>query len=192
MTNKTAETAVPILPVLAERWSPRSYDADYQLSREKLLAVLEAARWAPSANNGQPWRFSVLERGSELHGKVCEQLNGFNQIWAPKASTLVVVSALTKRPDGEPYRGAHYDVGLAVQSMVIQAHAMGLVAHQMSGANRDAVHEVLGLGSDLEVLVLVALGKAASPDALEAAARERELAPRTRLPLSELVLTDLK
>jgi nitroreductase len=192
MTNKTAETSVPILPVLAERWSPRSYDAEYQLSREELLAVLEAARWAPSANNGQPWRFSVLERGTEAHTEVSERLSGFNQVWAPKASCLIVVSALTKRADGEPYRGAHYDVGLAVQSMVIQAHSMGLVAHQMSGADRAAIHELLGQGDDLEVLVLVAIGKAAPADALEGSARERELAPRTRLPLSELVLTELK
>jgi nitroreductase len=186
--KKTAETAVPILPALAERWSPRAYEASHSLSKDELTAVLEAARWAPSANNGQPWRFSVLERGSELHRLVSEQLTGFNQAWAPNASHLVVVSTLTKRADGEPYRSAHFDAGLAVQSMAVQAEALGLAAHVMAGADREEIHRILGLNGELEVLVLVTVGKAADPSTLEGPAHEREVAPRTRLALSEIVL----
>ena len=99
--KKTAITAAQIMPVLAERWSPRSYDTNYELTSHELLSMLEAARWAPSANNAQPWRFSVLTRGTDLFNQVAaEGLSGFNQAWAPNSSALVVVSIKTTTADG--------------------------------------------------------------------------------------------
>ena len=186
--NKTAVTAAPIMPVLAERWSPRSFDKTFEISQHNLLSVLEAARWAPSANNRQPWRFSVLTRGTELHGKVSEHLSGFNQAWAPTASALIVVSVINVTPDGQPYKIGLYDAGLAVSDLVVQAHELGLHAHQMAGFDHAAVHQALGLADDLETVVIVAIGKVASADQLEGPAFEREVAPRTRLTLDEIVL----
>ena len=186
--NKTAVTAAPIMPVLAERWSPRSFDKTYEIAQHELLSVLEAARWAPSANNAQPWRFSVLKRGTELHTKVSEHLSGFNKAWAPHASALIVVSVKNKTADGQPNRTATYDAGLAVSDMVVQAHELGLHAHQMAGFDHDAVHADLGLSEDLDTLVIVVLGKVAPADQLEGPAYEREIAPRTRLTLDEIVL----
>jgi nitroreductase len=186
--NKTAVTAAPIMPVLAERWSPRSYDKNHEIAQHDMLSVLEAARWAPSANNMQPWRFSVLNRGTELHGKVSEQLSGFNQAWAPHASALIVVSVVNRRPDGEPYKGSQYDAGLAVSDMIVQASELGLHAHQMAGFDHDGVHKVLELADNLEALVIVALGKVAPAEELEGPAYEREVQPRTRLTLDEIVL----
>ena len=187
--NKTAITAAQILPVLAERWSPRSFDTNHELSEHELLSILEAARWAPSANNAQPWRFSVLKRGDILHAAVsAEGLSGFNQAWAPNASALVVVSIKTLTADGKENHFAPYDAGLTVANLVIQAHELGLHAHQIGGFIPEALRSVLGLAEDLRPIVVVAIGKVAPADQLQGPAYEREIQPRTRLELDEIVL----
>ena len=186
--NKTAITAAPILPVLAERWSPRSYDAAHEVSQHELTSILEAARWAPSANNGQPWRFSVATRGSELHEKVAAGLNGFNGSWAPSASALIVVSVLKTHADGSEYKSAHYDAGLAVANLTIQAQELGLHTHQMMGIEHATIHQNLGLDDNLAVLLVVSVGKVAAADQLTGPAYEREIQPRVRHALDEIVL----
>jgi nitroreductase len=187
--NKTAITAAPILPVLAERWSPRSFNTEYTLSQHELLSILEAARWAPSANNAQPWRFSVLNRGEELFEKVAaEGLSGFNQAWAPSASTLVVVSIKTLTADGKDNHSAPYDAGLSVANLVTQAHELGLHAHQIGGFVPEALKSILDLAEDLRPIVVVAIGKVAPAEQLQGPAYEREIQPRTRLELDEIVL----
>ena len=187
--QKTAITRAAIAPVLAERWSPRAFDETHTLSQHEALSILEAGRWAASANNGQPWRFSLLRRGEELWSKiVAEGLTGFNQSWAPKASALLVVSVKTQHQDGSPYRSAHYDAALAVATLSIQAEELGLRTHQMMGIVHASVARVLGLADDLEPLVIVAIGKQAPAEVLEGPAYEREVAPRVRLDLDEIVL----
>jgi nitroreductase len=186
--NKTAVTAAPIMPVLAERWSPRAYDDQHQISQHELISVLEAARWAPSANNGQPWRFSVAVRGTELHEKVTSGLSGFNAAWAPRASALIVVSVKKFNADGSAHASAHYDAGLAVATLCVQAQELGLHTHQMAGFMHDALHASLELDDDLEVVVVVSIGKVAPPEVLEGPAFDREIAPRTRFTLDEIVL----
>ena len=186
--NKTAITAAPIMPVLAERWSPRSYDATHEVSNHDLTSILEAARWAPSANNGQPWRFSVAKRGSELHSKIVAGLSGFNAAWSPAASAYVVVSILKTHADGSEYRSAAYDAGLAVANLTIQAQELGLHTHQMMGIDHAAIQASLGLDPNLAVLVIVTLGKVAPAEQLEGPAYEREIQPRVRHSLDEIVL----
>jgi len=187
--NKIAITAAPILPVLANRWSPRAYDTDYKLTQHELLSVLEAARWAPSANNGQPWRFSVLHRGTALHTKFVPALSGWNASWAPHASALIVVSAETLTADGQPNAWAHYDTGLSVGSLIIQAQELNLYTHQMAGLDKAAAAAVLELPEGLEIITVVAIGKLAPVEALaEGPLREREVAPRVRKDLDEIVL----
>lgn len=186
--NKTALTAAPILPILAERWSPRSYDTNFEVTAHDLTSILEAARWAPSANNGQPWRFSVAKRGTDLHGKVVAGLSGFNAAWAPAASALVVVSVLKTNADGSAHRSAHYDAGLAVANLTIQAQELGLHTHQMMGIDHAAIHQSLGLDENLEVLVIVTVGKVAPAEQLEGPAYEREIQPRVRQALEDIVL----
>lgn len=187
--NKSAITVAPIMPVLAERWSPRSFDANYQLTQHELLSILEAARWAPSANNGQPWRFAVVNRGEALFDQVvADGLSGFNQAWAPRSSTLVVVSIQTKLADGRENNGALYDAGLSVANLVIQAQELGLHAHQMSGIVPAGLSNAFGLHEDIRPIVVVAIGKVAPADQLEGPAYEREIQPRTRLELDEIVL----
>lgn len=182
-------TSTPILSALETRFSTRAYDTEYQLSKDELTAVLEAARWAPSGNNGQPWRYSVLQRGTELHTKVSEGLSGFNRSWAPMASNLIVVSTQKFKADGSAYGSAKFDAGLSVGHLIAQASSMGLATRIMGGINHTAIHETLGLEDSLEVLVVIALGKpAASLDGLEQGLVEREHAPRERHSLDEIVL----
>lgn len=190
--KKTAETKVPLLSEIAERWSPRAYDSSYELTKEELLAVLEAGRWAPSAMNIQPWRFSVALRGDDLHTKlVAESLSGFNAAWAPLASAIIFISTKIVNKEGNPYPIAYFDAGLAAQSMMIQAQALGLATHPISGYNHEVAAEALGLEEGRVSVAAIVIGKSIEPSALPEAAQEREMAPRTRLPLEEIVLHGL-
>ena len=186
--SKTAITAAPIMPVLADRWSPRSYDSSYVISQHEMLAILEAARWAPSANNAQPWRFSVATQGTPLFDKVVEGLNGFNAAWAPKASAIIVVSVVATNADGSANKSAPLDAGITIGQLITQAHELGLHAHVIGGVMHDVLHKNLELADNLEVLVALTIGKLAPATDLEGPAYEREIAPRTRLELDEIVL----
>jgi nitroreductase len=187
--NKIAVTAAPIAPVLAERWSPRSFDREYLLTQDQALSILEAGRWAPSANNLQPWRFAYISRDDKLHGEICQRgLTGFNQAWAPDASALIAVSVLKKTVDGKDLPKAMYDAGLAASLMVIQAQELGLHTHQLGGIVREEIQQILNLDDNLELLVLIAVGKIAPAEQLEGPAYEREIAPRVRLDLDEIMI----
>jgi nitroreductase len=185
--NKKPETSAPLNELLEKRWSPRAYDANHLISEQDMLSILEAGRWAPSANNGQPWRFSVAARGTDLHSKVTEGLGGFNQAWAPSASAMIVIS-IKKNEDGTSSAKNFYDAGLAVSLMTVQAQSLDLYSHQMAGIVPEVIQQSLSIPAEFEVAVVVAMGKVASPDVFEGAAYEREIAPRTRLPLEEIVL----
>jgi len=187
--NKIAITAAPIAPVLAERWSPRSFNKDYLLTQHEALSILEAGRWAPSANNLQPWRFAYISKTDELHGAICEKgLTGFNQSWAPNASALIVVAVQVNTADGKENTGRKYDAGLAASMMVVQAQELGLHTHQIGGLVREEILELLKLDSNYEILTIIAVGKIAPAEELEGPAFEREVAPRVRLELDEIML----
>ena len=191
--QKPAETAVEIHPLIANRWSPRAYDENYSMSDSEVLAILEAGRWAPSSNNGQPWAFSVARRGEDLFRIISETaLNGFNAAWAPRASAYFVISTTVLNAEGNPYKPAHFDAGLAAMSMVLQAESLGLATHQIGGFKADELSEALGLaGKNLAPTIVITIGKAASPDILEGGAHEREVGPRSRKPLDEIVIHGL-
>lgn len=187
--NKTAITAAPIAPVLAERWSPRSFNRDYLLSQHEALAILEAGRWAPSSNNSQPWRFAYVPRNSEIHPELCQKgLTGFNQTWAPNASALIVVAVKIETPDGRENTSRKYDAGLSAALMLVQAQEMGLHTHHIGGLVREEIVALLGLDQSYEVLTIIAVGKIAPASELEGPAFEREIAPRVRLTLDEIML----
>jgi len=187
--NKIAITAAPIAPVLAERWSPRSFNKDYLLTQHEALSILEAGRWAPSSNNLQPWRFAYISKTDELHGAICEKgLTGFNQSWAPNASALIVVAVQVNTADGKENTGRKYDAGLAASMMVVQAQELGLHTHHIGGLVREEILELLKLDSNYEILTVIAVGKIAPAEELEGPAFEREVAPRVRLELDEIML----
>lgn len=196
--TKPANTATPISPLLANRWSTRSYDASHVITNEQVLAILEAGRWAPSGNNLQPWRFSVHKRGTDLHTRIStEGLTGFNASWATAASAYFVISRKLFKADGAPHFISTFDCGLAAMSMMIEAEALGLNGHVMGGINHDKVAEIIDLPEDYAVLVIIAIGKPHKLTQAEAEATgrnelyERESAPRERHALSEIVLHGL-
>jgi nitroreductase len=186
--RKTASTTVPVHPLLAERWSPRGFDQAHEIGDDSLTALLEAARWAPSAQNSQPWRFLVTRRGDEAHGRLFAALAPGNQAWAGAASALVLVAARTVGDDGRPQPWALYDTGQAVAALVTQAQADGLAVHQMGGFDTAAVRAGFGLGDDLTPVVIVAIGCLDSARDLPEAIAVRETAPRARRPIGDLLL----
>ena len=187
---KSPQTSAELTDLIHNRWSPRSFDEIHEISDQEVLSILEAGRWAPSAMNAQPWRFSIAKRGTELHGKIADALSGFNKQWAPNASALLVVSVM-KAEDGSSSKANYYDAGLAASLMTIQAQALGLHTHQMAGIDVKKMASVLGLPSNFEVIVAIAIGQRDIPEKLSGQALKRELAARERLSLDEVVLHGL-
>jgi nitroreductase len=186
--HTTASTAVPVHPLLSERRSPRGFDRDHQIGDDDVAALLDAARWAPSAGNSQPWRFLVARRGEHRHGQLFTALHPGNQQWAGTASALILVAARTVTEDGRPQPYALYDTGQAVASLITQAQAHGLSAHQMGGFDDAAIRRAFGLGDGLTPVVIIAVGRADPDAALPARLAARDKAPRTRHPVTDLLL----
>ena len=182
--SRTADTTSPILPALANRWSPRGFDPTAVIDEDTLTTVLEAARWAPSGNNNQPARFIVARRGSASFAKIHANLMGFNQAWADKASVLILNIAVGDNP------WAQYDLGQAVAHLTIQAQHEGLVTHQLGGIDRKALAEAFHLTADQDAVTVTVLGKLGEAEDLTPELHQREIAPRTRKPLSELLLVN--
>lgn len=186
--DRTAPTEHPVLDVLAGRWSPRAYDAQSPIDEDKLATALEAARWSPSANNIQPWRFIVARRGTALHAQIVDALMGFNQAWAGNAAVLIVAVAETETADGTPLSHAFYDLGQAVAHFSVQAHHDGLLVHQMSGFDPEVVREFADLGPRFTPATVIAVGEFGDIASLPEALQEREVAPRVRRPITESVI----
>ena len=186
-----AQTAVPVNEVIALRRSPRSLNESTTISDTDLLGILEAARWAPSAFNGQPWRFFVGKRGDATFTQILDSLGEFNQGWAKSASALILVAAQPTREDGSIHADYQFDCGLAVAQLVIETHDRGLVAHQMTGFDKDKARSNVEMASELVPVVVIAIGKEDSAEKLPTALAERELAPRGRKPLDEIVVKGL-
>lgn len=181
-------TARDVHELLAARWSPRSFDPAAVLDDAQLTRLLEAARWSSSAMNVQPWRFLVAHRGTPPHAALVATLTGTNRLWAGDASALILVVADTQDADGNPWHYAAYDTGRAVAQLTVQAHAEGLAVHQMGGFDHAAVATAFTLPERLVPQVVVAVGTASDPDRLPDVLAAREIAPRQRLALADLLL----
>ncbi len=190
-TIKTAKPGHPILPILAERYSPYVFEPK-QVERAKLLSCLEAARWAASSFNEQPWSFIVAVREDAAEfTRMLSCLLEANQEWAKDAGVLMLtVISKTFTRNGSPNRVAEHDLGLAAGNLTAQAAALGLQVHQMAGVNLAKVRQSYGIPETHEPMTAIALGYAG--DATQAANKalaERDLAPRARKPLSQIVFT---
>ncbi|MTE24118.1 nitroreductase family protein [Microbacterium sp. ZXX196] len=188
--DRTAPTDVPVLDILAARWSPRAYDETATVDEGALARALEAARWSPSAYNSQPWRFIVARRGSEAFAGLSAALVEFNAAWATRAGVLIAAIAETENEAGRANVTAQYDLGQAVAHLSVQAHHDGLFVHQMTGFDPAVVSERFSLADRFRPFTLLALGEAGDPEILPDAMRERELAPRERRALAETVLVN--
>src|SRR3978361_1075651 len=153
VVGKTASTSVPLQPLLAERWSPRALDGSHELTEAQLTALLEAARWAPSASNTQPWRFATARRGSDAFAELYSTRAPGHQLWAHAASALIVVAAEVADDEGKDRAWAAYDTGQAVAHLTVQAQHEGLAVHQMGGFDRQRVAELLRLPETITPLV---------------------------------------
>lgn len=187
--NTTREAAYPINPVFLDRWSPRAYDGQ-TMPEEDLLTLLEAARWAPSAFNIQPWRFLYARRGDENWDRFVGLLDEFNAGWAQHASALVfvlsnsIVTGEGDRPD-RPSRMHSFDAGAAWAQLALQATLSGYQAHAMAGVYYDKAREVLNVPERYRIEIAVAIGHQTTPDHLTAELREREI-PSERLSVTEI------
>lgn len=187
--DHSAQADAPILDVLAERWSTRIFDRDAVLDETALASALEAARWAPTANNTQAWRVIVARRGSASHATVLDALTGFNSGWAGNASVLVVFVAETSR-DGKALAWSEYDAGQVAAHFTVQAHADGLSTHQMGGFDRDAISAGFHLAPELTPITVMAVGALGAFDTAAPDLQARESAPRVRRSVAESVLVD--
>lgn len=187
---KQAPAMQGVLPVIHHRWSPRAY-ADRPVAAADLARVFEAARWAASSSNEQPWRYVVGLRGSATYDKIFQSLVEFNQNWAASAPVLILGTARahTSR-SGRPNGYALYDLGQATAYLALQATALGLAAHQMGGYNQQTVRAALGIPEEYLLGSVMTLGYQGEPDTLkDEGLRTSELQPRERKPLSEIVFS---
>jgi nitroreductase len=185
---KEAKVGHPVLELIRKRWSPCVF-SEKPVEHEKLLSLFEAARWAPSCYNEQPWSMILGIAGEgEAHGKILSCLVDANVLWAQHAPVLgLTVSRLAFARNGKPNRHAIHDVGLAMGVLVIQATALGLNVHQMAGFRVEQAREVCEIPEGHEPVAAFAIGYVGDPSAAAPKLRERDEAERTRKPLEEFL-----
>ena len=181
-----AHEAGSLHPLLAHRRSLRALGGD-RVPDAVLTRLIEAARWAPSSRNEQPWRFVVVRReDSSAHAAAADVLTHRNRLWAPQAPLLMLGLARLTLGDGKPNLHAHNDLGQAVAHLTVQAMAEGLAVHQMGGFDRVGAREVFGVPENCEPMVMLAVGYPGEAADLPEELRAQETAPRARRPLGEI------
>lgn len=187
---KHAQADEEVLPVRRRRWSPRAF-SDRPVSPADLRKIFEAARWAPSSYNEQPWRFIVGLQGSDTYKKILGSMAEFNQMWAGKAPALILGIAKRNFSHNNTPNGFNvFDLGAASGFITLQAAELGLATHQMAGYDKEKARQAFGIPEDYDLGSIVALGYQGEPSALKHEMMlKQETAPRTRKPLSEIVLS---
>ncbi|HEY1471524.1 MAG TPA: nitroreductase family protein [Candidatus Acidoferrum sp.] len=188
--HKPATTDYPVHELIQNRWSPRAF-SDKPVPPEILRSLFEAARWAPSSSNEQPWAFIVGTKDDpETHEKILSTLVEFNQAWAKHAPVVgIAVSQMEFARNKTPNRNAFYDTGAAMAHLTAEATWRGLFVHQMAGFDPHKAIEVFHIPKGWEPIAAFTIGYPGNADALPDKLRERELAPRTRKPISEFVMS---
>jgi nitroreductase len=189
MMHKPAITHVPINETIANRWSGRAYDSSQQVSNEQVIALLEAARWAPSCFGDQPWRFIVWNKSVDAqawqHAFDC--LTPSNQTWVKEAPLLMLVCADSLfNHNQQPNRWGQYDTGAAAENLCLQASSMGLMAHQMGGFNADLVREKFNIPLQFTLMAMICVGYPTDIAKVTGEALNREIAARSRRSIAEL------
>jgi nitroreductase len=188
MTDRLAQTSRPINDTLARRWSTRAFDASKPVSRDQLITLLEAGRWAASCNGDEPWRFIVWDRARDAEGfqKAFDCLSENNKKWVKNVPLLMLSCAGSAfAATGKPNRWAQFDTGAASASIAVQATALGLFVHQMGGFDADKVRAAFSIPADYTLMSMIAVGYGASPDVLDEETKAKELKGRGRKPLAE-------
>ena len=188
--HKPAQNDFPVHDLIRVRWSPRSF-ADKPVPQDVLRSLFEAARWAASSYNDQPWSYLVATKDDhENYSKMLSVLMDMNAAWAKQAPVLVIsVARKNFKHNGAHNRVALHDLGAANAQLTMEATSRGLVVHQMGGFHQDKAREVFGIPEGWEPVSAMAIGYPGDPQALPEQLQTPELAPRTRKPLSEFVMT---
>lgn len=183
-TARSTQYAVD--PLFPGRWSPRAMSGE-ELSQEALMALFEAARWAPSSYNNQPWRFVYARRNTSAWSRFLDLLASGNREWATSAAVLVVVlSKTTFDRNGKPSRTHSFDAGAAWENLALQASSRGIVTHGMQGFDYEAARHVVEAPDGFDVEAMVAIGLPGKPEQLSPSLQEREW-PSERKALEEIV-----
>lgn len=184
--KKTAAAEHPIHEVIAERWSARAYDPVRPVGLADVETILEAARWAASAMNAQPWAFVYALRGEEGFSAIFDALVPGNHPWNEKAAGFIVGVAQVKNAEGQPYIYGPYDLGQAMAQASLQASILGLAWHQMAGFDGAKLSASLGIPDGYQPYVVASFGWPGAADDLPEPYKSRETAPRTRKPFPEI------
>lgn len=188
MLKKNAKTIQPIHHLLSERWSCRSFNPDKIVSKEHIVSLCEAARWAPSCFGDEPWRMIIFDKLSDIdaYNRALNILGEWNQQWVKNAQVIIAVLADTEfRKNSEPNRWANYDTGAAAMSICIQAVAIGMAAHQCGGFDQDKLKSEFQIPDKFVPLSMIAIGYQDYPDKLNKDLFDREIADRTRRNLGD-------
>jgi nitroreductase len=188
--EKPATTDSPIHELIARRWSPRAF-SERPVEVAKLRSLFEAARWAPSSNNEQPWRFLVaIKEQQEDFSRLLACLVEGNRKWAYRAPVLILsVASLNFEENGKPNRHAFHDTGMAVENLVLQSTALGLVVHQMAGFDVEKARADCLIPPGFDPVAMIAVGYQDDPAVLPDYLREREVKPRDRQPADDFVFS---
>lgn len=190
LEKKKAQTEIEILSLIKNRWSPRGY-SDKEVSDESLRKIFEAARWAPSSANEQPWRFILGKKGTQSWQKIFDCLDDGNRTWNQYVPVLIMtVAKKTFARNGKPNKHFYYDLGQSVAYLTLQATEQGLYVHQMAGFYPDKAQEIFSIPDDYEAVSCIAIGYLGNTDLLNEKHTAQELAVRTRHKLEDLVFTD--
>ena len=188
MQDRNAITSVSINDLATRRWSPRSFDAKRGVTPAQTMALIEAARWAPSCFGEEPWRFLVWDRARDAAGwqKAFDCLSENNRKWVKNVPLLVLACAGSKLNNGNPNRWAQYDTGMASLALCLEALAQGLVSHQMGGFDMAKTRAAFAIPEEFTPMAMIAVGYQAAPEALDdEETRAKELKPRGRKPVAE-------
>ena len=187
---KHAPAAPGVEDLFLRRWSPRAF-SNKDVSNEDLKKIFEAARWAASSYNEQPWRFFLGRRGDATYQKIFDALVEFNQRWAKSAPVLILSVASNKFGEsGRPNQYSIHDTGAATANLSLQATALGLHTHSMAGFDHSGARKSFHVSEDYDIGAVTALGYLGDPTTLHDQLRSQETSPRQRKPLSDFVLTD--
>lgn len=187
MLEKKADTNVPMHELFMRRWSPRVYDPSRPVSREQLASLLEAARWAPSCNGDEPWRYLIWDRlrDPEGYAQAFDCINENNRKWVKNVPVLMLSCAGSIfEVKQTPNRWTQHDTGAATVCMALQAVALGLVVHQMGGFDAEKARAAFSIPAEYTPMAMIAVGYQAEPGTMDdEEVKKKELAPRARKPV---------
>ncbi|MBE0650679.1 MAG: nitroreductase family protein [Bacteroidales bacterium] len=183
------EQDLDIFPLIKKRWSPRAFSKQ-EIEESKILSLLEAARWSPSASNEQPWRFVIGRRGDEKYQKIYEALDNWNKAWIREIPPVLILNLTKKHTmhSGRVNPTAEYDLGQAVFAMVLEALHLGLIAHEMSGFDHKKILELLDLSDEYEPVSVTVFGYHGDDKQLPDDYYRQEHRVRERKPIEDLLL----